>query len=371
MNIIERIRYFFDSEFLNPHGLCLLWRPDILIVHVASDVLIGLAYYSIPFAIGYFLLKRRGLSFGWMGWLFVSFILLCGTTHFFSIWTLWNPHYGVEALLKAVTASVSVITALMLMPLTPQLLAIPSPSMLENQIRAKDEALRDREAAYLALQQKSDEMIALKEHDRRQQLLIDELNHRVKNTLASVQSIAQQTLRAAESKEQFAMTFEKRLMALSQTHNLLVEHHWSHVFFRELVDRLLAPYGKVYTVVGKDIELHPNYAVSIGMALHELATNAAKHGAWSAEYNGAVNLSVHVSENEICLGWDESGGPYVERPKKTSFGTRLLTRGLPNEVNGIARLEYRFTGLHYSLCFPPNERTGVVRENPANGGVVV
>src|SRR3954470_17775975 len=99
--------YFKDllnSDSLSPHGICLLWRPELIWTHVVSDVVIGLAYFSIPAVLGVFVHRRRDVQFGWMIWLFVLFIMLCGMTHFMAVWTLWRADYGVEALLKTATA---------------------------------------------------------------------------------------------------------------------------------------------------------------------------------------------------------------------------------------------------------------------------
>ena len=129
---------FFDSSGLVPHGVCLLWRPEILALHVVSDVLTGLSYYSIPVALLYFVLKRRDVVFSWVFLLFAVFILACGTTHFFSIWTLWNADYALEGLVKAATAVVSLLTAVALWLLMPKALALPSP----GQIAAANAALQ-------------------------------------------------------------------------------------------------------------------------------------------------------------------------------------------------------------------------------------
>lgn len=128
----------FDTNGFLPHGICLLWQPELLAVHVASDVLTGLAYYSIPVALVYFVWRRRDVAFGGVFWLFAAFILACGTTHFFSVWTLWNPDYGLEGMVKAITAIVSVLTAVTLWILMPRALALPSP----NQLRVANEALQ-------------------------------------------------------------------------------------------------------------------------------------------------------------------------------------------------------------------------------------
>ncbi|MGE5145972.1 MAG: PAS domain S-box protein [Candidatus Eiseniibacteriota bacterium] len=124
--------HFFDASELTPHGFCLLWRPDLLWLNLVSDGLIGLAYFTIPAALAYFVWRRRDVGFGLIFWLFAAFILACGATHWFEIWTLWHPDYATQGLLKAATASVSVVTAVMLWRLMPQALAIPSADALRG-----------------------------------------------------------------------------------------------------------------------------------------------------------------------------------------------------------------------------------------------
>jgi PAS domain S-box-containing protein len=135
----ERI---LDSSMFSPHGICLLWEPELIWLHVASDAVIAMAYFSIPFALAIFVLKRRDLKFGWIYWSFAIFILACGLTHILSIYTLWVPVYGIEGLVKAATAVASIVTAGMLWPLLPKLLAIPSPF----ELRQAQEALKEEES---------------------------------------------------------------------------------------------------------------------------------------------------------------------------------------------------------------------------------
>ncbi len=149
--MLEFLRNLFESESLAPHGICLLWRPELVWTHVVSDALIGTAYFSIPLALAYFVSKRRDLAFSWMFWCFAVFILACGTTHFFSIWTLWRPDYGTEAVIKALTAVASVVTAAALWPLIPQALALPSPETLRNLNEALAAGIRERDLALEAL----------------------------------------------------------------------------------------------------------------------------------------------------------------------------------------------------------------------------
>src|SRR5580692_253248 len=124
------LQSLLDSSTLSPHGLCLLWRPELIWLHVTSDAIIALAYFSIPFAISVFVMKRPDVQFNWVFWAFAIFIMACGMTHVMSIWTLWVPDYAFEGLIKAITAAASIMTAVMLWPLLPKVLALPSPAQL-------------------------------------------------------------------------------------------------------------------------------------------------------------------------------------------------------------------------------------------------
>lgn len=137
----------FDRSAFIPHGICLAWQPELLALHVSSDALIGLSYYSIPLALVYFVHRRRDVAFSWVFWLFAAFILACGTTHFANIWTLWTPDYGLEALIKLATALVSMLTAMALWILMPKALALPSPRQLaEANVALQHEIVVRRQA---------------------------------------------------------------------------------------------------------------------------------------------------------------------------------------------------------------------------------
>jgi two-component sensor histidine kinase len=349
--IAEAIRYFFNADTLNPHGVCLLWRPELLWTHIVSDAAIGVAYFSIPLALGVFAYHRRDVRFGWVIWLFVAFIMLCGVTHFFAIWTLWNADYGIEALIKAVTGVASVLTAVALWPLLPRVIALPSPAQLEARVAERDQALAELHAAMA-------DMMQMREHEARQKLLLDELNHRVKNTLISVQSIAAQTIRGSGSMAEFQDTFGQRLQALSRTHDLLVESSWEHALLHQLIARNLEPYGKPFTVDGPDLRLHPNFAVTLGMALHELATNALKHGAWSGA--GRVRIELGVEAETVRIAWREEGGPAVRAPGREGFGSRLLQRGVASQLGGAVELDYRPEGLVCTIRAPLSDQLSAV-----------
>lgn len=123
---------FFTSGSFIPHGHCYLWQTNLVGLHILSDAFIALAYYSIPATLYYFVRKRQDLPFDWIFLLFSAFIVACGTTHLIEIWTLWHPTYWLSGFVKAVTALISVITAVQLVPLVPQALALPSPAQLEQ-----------------------------------------------------------------------------------------------------------------------------------------------------------------------------------------------------------------------------------------------
>jgi signal transduction histidine kinase/ActR/RegA family two-component response regulator len=136
-----------DSSMFSPHGICLLWEPELIWLHVTSDALIAAAYFSIPVALTILVSKRPDVDFGWIFWAFAIFIMACGVTHVLSIVTLWVPIYGIEGIVKALTALASILTAITLWPLLPKILAIPSPSQLrEAKAALAQEGIHRREA---------------------------------------------------------------------------------------------------------------------------------------------------------------------------------------------------------------------------------
>ncbi|QPF86308.1 response regulator [Bradyrhizobium genosp. L] len=148
-SFLERL---LDYSTLSPHGICLLWEPELIWLHVISDAIIAVSYFSIPFALAILVSKRRDFQFGWMAWPFATFILACGLTHVFSIYTLWVPIYGIEGLLKALTAIASIFTAVLLWPLIPRILAIPTEQQLREAHVALAEEGRQRQRSEFLLQ---------------------------------------------------------------------------------------------------------------------------------------------------------------------------------------------------------------------------
>jgi two-component sensor histidine kinase len=196
----------------------------------------------------------------------------------------------------------------------------------------------------------------------RQQLLINELNHRVKNTLATVQSIAVQSFRDLGPEGDLRVkTFQDRLMALARAHDILTRDNWEGAELGELIDEVIEPYCRQSSgrcnVDGPRVRLTPNVALAISMAVHELATNAAKYGALSVP-GGHVSITWTLTFDEprhMTLCWQEHGGPPVVPPMRKGFGTRLIERSLAHELAGEAILAYVPTGLVCTIKAPLRE----------------
>ena len=128
---MELFKRLFSSDFL-PHGTCYLWNQKIVWLHVVSDSVITLAYYCIPIALIYLIQKRRDLPFNWIFWMFGLFILGCGTTHLMEVWNVWHGSYLIAGIIKALTAAVSLATAVVLIPLLPKVISLPAQFQLQE-----------------------------------------------------------------------------------------------------------------------------------------------------------------------------------------------------------------------------------------------
>jgi two-component sensor histidine kinase len=194
-----------------------------------------------------------------------------------------------------------------------------------------------------------------KREDSRRQLLVNELNHRVKNTLATIQSVAAQTMRNAPSLDVARRVFEDRLLALSRTHDVLTRRTWEGATVGEIAAAAAEPYGPGrWRIEGPEVSLPPQLALSLSLALHELATNAAKYGALSAA-GGEVEVGWSADDGQLWLTWRERGGPPVTPPTRRGFGTRLIERGLARELGGEVKLEFTPGGVVCEVWAPLRE----------------
>ncbi|WP_207553002.1 sensor histidine kinase [Consotaella salsifontis] len=186
-------------------------------------------------------------------------------------------------------------------------------------------------------------------------LLLHELNHRVKNTLAVVQGISSQTFRGNVDTETARREFERRIAALSRAHDLLTASNWNATNLSEIIADQIGVYhtSDRLDIDGRDMKIRPKIAVSLALALHELFTNATKYGALSNETGRvSVRWSVDQEKRTFVLIWQESRGPVVAPPSKRGFGSRLIERALAGELGGRAEMEFREDGLRCTIAAP-------------------
>ncbi|WP_310540571.1 PAS domain-containing protein [Phenylobacterium sp.] len=192
-------------------------------------------------------------------------------------------------------------------------------------------------------------------------LMVLELNHRVKNNLATVQSIAVQTLRGAESTAQAREAFLSRITALAAAHDILTREQWDGAGVAEVAHGVLDPLTGARDGIamgGPRIRLEPNMALALSMAFHELGTNALKYGALSRQ-EGRVTLDWEVVGDDLRLTWTEAGGPPVTEPAQRGFGSRLLERGLAAELRGEVTLRFAAEGLVCTIRAPVDHAVSI------------
>jgi PAS domain S-box-containing protein len=205
------------------------------------------------------------------------------------------------------------------------------------------------------------DLTSYKDEQTHSRMLIDELNHRVKNTLATVQSIVSQAARANADPKAMRKAVESRLFALSRSHDLLSREQWRSAGLVDVINDALAPFGGLdersgrVEISGDDIRFAPKAALALGIGFNELATNALKYGAFSNE-DGSVRIEWTVEPSptgrRLHLIWTEKSGPVVVAPLRKGFGSQVLERGLAHELDGTVQLEYLSEGLVCMLNVP-------------------
>jgi two-component sensor histidine kinase len=225
-------------------------------------------------------------------------------------------------------------------------------TMLARQVMSQLELRR-------AIAERDDVLEANRTFEQRQSLLVRELHHRVKNTLATVQALVGATRRSTGSFDAFYRSFSNRITSLAKTHNLLTEDYWQTAPLREIALNELKPFAESrqprFMLIGPPVELSADLAVPVGMALHELTTNAIWHGALSVP-GGHVEVRWSVDEVEgvrkLHLEWRERGGPPVGEPQHQGFGTTLLQQVLPMQCKAEVEVQYDPEGLRFRMDAP-------------------
>ena len=209
-----------------------------------------------------------------------------------------------------------------------------------------------------------------KEAEERQTLLAREVDHRAKNALALVQSILRLT--RASNLPAYVTAVEGRIKALSRAHTVLSQSRWHGADLRGLVDEELAPYriGNIEKIktTGPEVFLQPASAQSLALALHELATNAAKYGALSS-ISGQLQLSWKLNDGKLMLNWNETGGPVTKVPSASGFGTRIILASIERQLRGHASFDWRREGLHCLISVPLSNTMGTVELLETRGNV--
>ncbi|WP_236841918.1 HWE histidine kinase domain-containing protein [Bosea sp. PAMC 26642] len=195
----------------------------------------------------------------------------------------------------------------------------------------------------------------------RSRMMIDELNHRVKNTLSTVQSIVTEALRRPALFDTIKESIGSRIFALSRSHDLLSDESWDGTGLHDLLDAALEPFGVAngrkerFLITGENVRVSPKATLALGIAFHELATNAVKYGAFSNEA-GSIGVSWSIVSktggDRLVIRWLEKDGPPVSQPIRKGFGSKVLTRGLAHELEGSVDLDYRAAGVACMIDIP-------------------
>jgi two-component sensor histidine kinase len=396
--IVEANRLFLDRARLclwlilaGVAAVCVGWvvvmqgeRPMVTVVHVANLLAVGAAlavlrdparrrFNSIVGFTAYVVTIIATAANG----VVVSdattpLLILVGMAVFSATLVPWSPWWQLASVLLIIATATWMVATVVTAPrlfwlqnmgaIAPTLLATVAISAFLERQRARDDlAARQRRSreetlreANLRLQREIDD------HRRTEAALrfaMRELDHRVKNTLATVQSVADQTLRSTASMEQFGPAFSGRIRALARIHTALAERRWEGLPLTELVELVVGPYRAHAESISTDCNgafVSSEMVRVLGMALHELATNAAKYGALSSEHGRvAVSSDVHGnSASRLRIRWSERGGPQVSEPTHRGFGMRLIEEAITYEVDGQVTIRFPGQGLLCELDLP-------------------
>lgn len=348
---MDPVSALLASDDFIPHGMCLLWRRDLLILHAASDSITALAYYSIPFALVYFVWRRRDLVYRWMFVLFGIFILACGTTHVFGVITLWQPDYVTDGIIKAVTAVASIGTAALLWYIMPQALAIPSRREMDETNRRLQKEIGERLTAErtiremnAGLEAKVGERTAELEAALEQKaLFVRETHHRVKNNLQIILSLLNLQLSTAgpELREKLEDTLA-RIRSIGLVHEQLYRSDIGSIELKGYLNTLLAQVSDIHgarrrgldwSVEGDSVIVDIDHAVPIGLICNEVIANALKHAFRDGQ---APSLEMSISEGKdtyrVVIRDNGSGLPAdFEARSRRSMGIQVIY-GLAGQI---------------------------------------
>jgi two-component sensor histidine kinase len=363
-NVEESMWEWLTGIAYYAHGYCLSWDPWLIAAHAGSDFLIFGAYTAIPIAILIFVHRRPQLEMKGLARFFAAFIFWCGLTHLSSMITLWQPIYDIQAVVKIITAAISIPTAILIFFLIPQALAIPSPSelqlanqRLQSEVSAHNLTLHDLRQIQLELEDKvRDRTKSLEDAAAQSKALVREVAHRAGNLMAVIAAMARLSGKGATDTEQFAADLAGRIDGLGRSHQLLFKAMWGDVDLEHLVCDQVTPFviGQRVEVSGPAVLVAPSVAHYVGMVFHELATNSIKHGALSLPAGKVlVDWSIEGEDPSVLiLEWREEGGPPTSRPSHQGWGTTVTQRMAIEPLQGKVELDYAAAGLRWRLTAP-------------------
>ena len=342
--MFDAIHRLLEADSLSPHGICLLWRPELIWTHALSDAVIGTAYFLIPVALASFVSRRRDVAFTWVFWAFAIFILACGTTHFFSIWTLWFPDYGIEALIKAATAIASIMTAIALVPLLPKALALPSPTQLRQANGMLEQRVRERDEALVALRRETAERLKAEDMLRQSQKMealgqltggiAHDFNNLLTIVMGNLESIARRigddrplrrSLDNAQAGAERAATLIQQLLAFARKQSLQpVDQD-----INDLVQRMLDLLGRA---LGERISLRADLAPDLEPV--HIDPNQLE----SALLNPAVNARDAMPAGGVLTirTRNDGGGEGSDGPAGTSDGGEVVVIEVTDTGTGMS-----------------------------------
>lgn len=332
----------FLSPFLStgpfiPHGHCYLWKPSLVWLHASSDTLIATAYYSIPVTLFYFVRRRRDLPFNWIFLLFAAFIVACGTTHIAEIWTLWYPTYWLSGSIKAITAGISAFTAIQLVPLVPQALALPSPEQLEQTNRALEEQIQQR--------------IRVEEELRYAQVLLEQ---RVQERTIELMTANQQLQREIEDRQRTEAALRTSMEQLELTLSAVNMGNWSWDMATD-VTTLSEPAAKIFGVFP---QLTATWAEIRGRLVTEDQDRAQSAVAASIADHSDYAIEYRIVDATGSIRWAATKG----RAQYTSEGSPIGMLGVVQDITDRKRAEEEREQLL--------ERERIVREQAENANRV-
>jgi two-component sensor histidine kinase len=320
---------------------------------VTSDAVIALAYYSIPFSLIWFITRRRDIEFRYMFLLFGIFILACGTTHLMGIWTIWNPDYGIDGTVKAVTAVASIGTALLVWQIMPEALALPSPAQLREANSALQQQVRERMRAEETVRELNADLerrvrertaaleqanLELSNALRDKEVLLMEVHHRVKNNLQVITSLLAMQARTMGDP---ALTDAfnaglNRIFTMARVHELLYQsEHAGTLDLGRYLEGLAQDLGRFHQSdgftpelvvrMGRPLQLGLDKITPLALIVNEALTNALRHG-FKDRRQGRIELEVAVEGNSARLEITDDGAGLTSdwREKSKSIGLKLI-----------------------------------------------